>query len=326
MSAGVTAEPTIALQCMEVWGGNQAADASVALPGLDAWVFSIPHRNDTGGGDIHFVSSCATGRIVRLVVADVSGHGLRVADLARTLRALLRRYVNQLDQDRFFGELNREFAAAVKIGTFATAVVATFWAPTGELVLCNAGHPRPLLWRAHRREWEFLDATMTEAGLVNAPLGMIEGTEYRDFGVVLATGDLVLLYTDALVEAVNDAGEFLGEDGLLDLLRRTDPTRPERVIGEVSAAVDVFRGGAEADDDATLLLFRSTGRGARLTLRDKLVGTRRMLETLAASMRRGAEPMPWPDFAPANMPGLWVPALQRLWHRAGRTRRRRVQR
>ena len=53
------------------------------------------------GGDVYYVSACATGRITRLLVADVSGHGANVRDTAISLRDLMRQYVNHIDQTRF---------------------------------------------------------------------------------------------------------------------------------------------------------------------------------------------------------------------------------
>ena len=74
------------MQCMEVWGGNQVVDSGVVMAGLDAWVYSKPFGGAEGGGDVYYVSSCATGRITRLLVADVSGHGSSVAQTAAGLR------------------------------------------------------------------------------------------------------------------------------------------------------------------------------------------------------------------------------------------------
>src|SRR5687768_18611008 len=56
-------------------GGNQPADSGVVMAGLDAWVYCRPYHGAAAGGDVYYVSSCATGRITRLLVADVSGHG-----------------------------------------------------------------------------------------------------------------------------------------------------------------------------------------------------------------------------------------------------------
>ena len=88
------------LRCSEVWGGNDEVDRGVVMQGLDAWVFSRPSEGDVLGGDIHYVSSCSTGRIVRFLVADVSGHGSQVAQLAVRLRGLMRRFVNRSEERR----------------------------------------------------------------------------------------------------------------------------------------------------------------------------------------------------------------------------------
>ena len=144
------------MQCMEVWSGSQLTARGVQFGGLDAWVYSKPYQQATHGGDIYYASSCATGRITRLLLADVSGHGRAVASLAADLRTLMRRFVNRLDQAEFVRLLNQQFAATSTDGTFATAVVTTFFAPTGRLSVCNAGHPRPLLYRAADKQWKFL--------------------------------------------------------------------------------------------------------------------------------------------------------------------------
>ena len=99
------------MRCMEVWGGSESTTQVVRLGGLDAWVYSKPYGNAGFGGDVYYASSCATGRINRLLLADVSGHGDSVAESAAGLRSLMRRYVNFLDQTKFVRALNRQFAA-----------------------------------------------------------------------------------------------------------------------------------------------------------------------------------------------------------------------
>src|SRR5262245_26580361 len=138
-NAASSAGPQLTMQCMEVWGGNQAVDNGVIMPGLDAWVFRQPFEGDDAGGDIHYVSSCATGRVTRILVADVSGHGQQVAKVAGSLRTLMRRYVNYIDQSRLVRGLNTEFSGLAGVGSFATAVVATYFSPTEQLVISNAG-------------------------------------------------------------------------------------------------------------------------------------------------------------------------------------------
>ena len=152
------------MQCSEVWGGNDEVDRGVAMPGMDAWVLSRPSAGEALGGDIHYVSSCATGRITRILLADVAGHGQAVAALAHRLRAIMRRFVNHVDQTRVAALINREFAALGEAGEFATAVVATFWGPTGEIDITNAGHPPPLFYSGRTAQWSYLNRNDDASG------------------------------------------------------------------------------------------------------------------------------------------------------------------
>ncbi len=59
---------------MEVWGGNRATWSQFSVSGLDLSVQSEPFRSSDGGGDVYYLSSCASGRITRMLLADVGGH------------------------------------------------------------------------------------------------------------------------------------------------------------------------------------------------------------------------------------------------------------
>src|SRR6476646_2282455 len=173
---GVSDPTTQHMQCMEVWGGSQLTTRGVEFGGLDAWVYSKPYGNAQHGGDVYYASSCATGRISRLLLADVSGHGHSVAATAADLRTLMRRFVNRLDQTEFVRLLNQQFTVLSRVGVFATAIVATFFEPSRRLTVCNAGHPRPLVYRAVLRQWDFLghDGSSDRCTPSNIPLGLIE--------------------------------------------------------------------------------------------------------------------------------------------------------
>ncbi len=215
----MSAAPDQVMQCMEVWGGNQAVDAGVVMAGLDAWVYCRPYEGAEGGGDVYYVSSCATGRITRMLVADVSGHGEVVSGTAGRLRALMRKYVNYLDQTQFVRSLNAEFSVLAQGGLFATAVAATFFGPTRHLAICNAGHPPPMLYDSRRQQWEVLDRC--DSGHGNFPWGITEVCAYDQFDVDLNADDLVLCFTDSLTEARTPTGDWLGQEGLLRSLKET---------------------------------------------------------------------------------------------------------
>ena len=151
------------LQCMEIWGGIEPVERTVATPGLDLWVFSQPFGGDEQGGDVYYVTLCGGGLITRIVVADVSGHGSSVAEFSLSLRSLLRKNINQKSQKRLVERLNRQFADMAEMQRFATALVITYLASTDRLSVCNAGHPRPLFYQASEGKWSFLAPRLAAA-------------------------------------------------------------------------------------------------------------------------------------------------------------------
>ena len=192
------------MQCMEIWGGNRAIDKNFAAPGLDIYVHSAPYKDSqTGGGDIYYLTSCASGRISRFLLADVSGHGDAVSNIAVSLRDLLRENVNKISQERFVAEMNREFGEISSDPGFATAVVATFFEPKKSLAISVAGHPYPVYYRATKRKWVHLSPTELDEGLENLPLGVHEDSNYPGRTITTAAGDMFLMYSDAFIESVN---------------------------------------------------------------------------------------------------------------------------
>jgi len=258
---------------MEIWGGNSAAERSVSTPGLDLWVWSRPYQESDGGGDVHYVSLCGGGLITRMILADISGHGVSAAELAQSLRGLMRRNINSKSQSRFVRDLNRQFTELARLSRFATAIVATYLANRDQLTICNAGHPRPLWFRAATRDWSFVDVDdrAKRKGLTNLPLGVDDSTIYPQATLNLDPGDVILIYTDALTETPGAGGEMLGEPGLLEVVRTMDLTDPQTMAQSLVDCLDDYRGGREAGDDSTFLLLRHTaGNPPRLSVRQKL--------------------------------------------------------
>jgi sigma-B regulation protein RsbU (phosphoserine phosphatase) len=300
------------MQCMEVWGGNQHADRGVVMAGLDAWVYSKPYGGADGGGDVYYVSSCATGRITRLLVADVSGHGAAVCDIAGQLRTMMRKHVNQIDQSRFVQSMNRQFAALSGAGCFATALVTTFFAPTNSLSLCNAGHPPPLIYRAATKQWSFLDQkSATGDAFANVPLGIIDLVNYDQFDVRLKVGDLVICYTDSLIEARDAAGEMLGTSGLLEIAQALDVSDPTRLISQLLAAVRNWCNQDICEDDVTVLLFRPNGLAPATPVREKLLAPFRIMKSFLMSLCDQSHPAALPELSIANIGGALFAPLSR---------------
>lgn len=303
------------MQCMEVWGGSQLTSSSVELGGLEAWVYSKPYDQAQHGGDVYYASSCATGRISRLLLADVSGHGKTVAATAADLRTLMRRFVNRLDQQEFVRMLNQQFTALSRDGIFATAVVTTFFSPSRRLSICNAGHPRPLLYRSADRAWSFLgqdEAPEKPAGS-NLPLGITDLAEYEQLDVELDPGDYLVTYSDALIESCDADGEMLGEVGLLRIMNLLGDVEPQNLIDTLlKELTERFPGNLSADD-VTVLVAHANGGSPNYSFREKLGALWRFLKTFFRSFNPRAERAPFPDASLANLGGAIIPALGRRW-------------
>jgi phosphoserine phosphatase RsbU/P len=297
--AAAQAEPHT-MRCFEVWGGNNAVDHGVVMAGLDAWLYSRPYAGHKAGGDIHYVSSCAAGLVTRLLIADVSGHGDAVAETATGLRSLMHRFVNYIDQTQFVSGLNEAFGAFANAGGFATAVVATYLAPANQLTLSNAGHPKPLWYRAKTRTWSFLGENHKSdiEGIANVPLGIAEPTQYDQFAVKLAKGDLIIFYTDSLIEAAGpDAGQ-LGQQGLLNLCASLEPSDPSDFLHALIDGVGASQSSASASDDVTILIIRPNAFAPRPSRTHMFFAELRMAAAIVTSLLPGAAPARWPDTGP----------------------------
>ncbi len=150
-----------------------------------------------------------------------------VSDVADQLRHQMRKHINRLDPTRFIRELNSEFFRLSNQGNFATALIVSYYAPAEYLVVCNAGHPRPVWYRSRLETWRRLEYDMAGRihDLANLPLGIVESTTYHQFAVRLEEGDLVLLYSDAAIEVQNSQGEPTTASGSLRTALRNAPTR-----------------------------------------------------------------------------------------------------
>jgi len=280
--------PPNSLTCLDVWGGNDPADISLRVTGNDAHILSRAAGNRSGG-DVYFLSTCSAGLVTRFLIADVSGHGEEAASSAKTLRRLMRRHVNTADQTRLASDLSREFLGRVESGRFATAIIGTYFAPTHHLILCNAGHPQPLLYRAANDVWtELTPGTpgvvaspndTSQLGIRNLPLGVIEPAGYEQFAVKLEPGDRVLIYTDGVIEARDAQGQMLTPAGLASLVGGQGDSDPATLVHGIVSHLDTRSGNRPLEDDVTLLALRHDGAhpphlsiGEKIKVIAKLIG------------------------------------------------------
>ena len=264
---------------------------------------------------MYYISSCATGRITRLLIADVSGHGASVAATGERLRDLMRRHVNHIEQRQFLAEMNREFGEVRHSGGFATAVAASFFSPDGRIAVTNAGHPPPLIYSGQTQQWAILDIQEDKnaTGLSDFPLGMLEEMEYGEIGIDASLGDLLIFYTDSLIESRNAEGEMLGPKGLLSIVTSLDVTQPSELIPTLLGQIAKLYPENLTDDDVTVLVVSPTGKGKTVPLVNRLKAPWLFLGGCVRALLTGKR-LPLPEFTWANFGG----SLLDGWSRVGR--------
>jgi sigma-B regulation protein RsbU (phosphoserine phosphatase) len=201
------------------------------------------------GGDFYDFLDFGPGH-VGLVLADIAGKGFSGALLMANLQANLRsQYAVALeDPARLFRSVNRLFCENTGDSSFATLFFADYADASRRLRYVNCGHNPPFLIRADGRV-ERLRATATVLGLFTDWECEVRETE-------LAPGDLLVLYTDGITEAMSDEGEEFGEDRLLETLLAHRSRPVDDLLKSIVSTVELFS-GREQEDDLTLVIARA---------------------------------------------------------------------
>ncbi len=192
-----------------------------------------------------------------VVVADVAGKGLPAALLMPALRIAVRSTVpRHEDPARIVHEVNESLCRTTEPSSFATLFFARLDIPSGMLTYVNAGHlPGLLVTGGAQIRW------LSGGG---TPVGLVPGAPYESHTLPLAPDDLLVLYTDGIWEAENEAGEEFGRDRLahavLDARHRPTPD----VVRAIRDEWIRFRGEVEPTDDTTVIALRRTPPAQRL--------------------------------------------------------------
>jgi len=205
------------------------------------------------GGDLYDV--VADGDRVWLLVGDVSGKGVGAALFMAVTKTLFRAIAPASGSvAAAAGRVNAELARDNERAMFVTAFAARLDLATGELEYVNAGHnPTYRLEKG--------GAVTPLGGPVDPALGAVEGHEYRGSAVRLQRGDILVLYTDGVVEARSAGGEEFHARRLESYLAGCRDTSADAVVRGLLGRVEDFAGDAPQYDDVTVLAVRWLGRG-----------------------------------------------------------------
>lgn len=180
-------------------------------------------------------------------VGDASGHGIPAALMARDAVIGMRMGLeNQMKMKNMLQKLNSVIYRSV----YSTGFVSLFFAKMsthGDLYYVNAGHPSALL--IHNNEIKHLEST----GLI---LGALPDIILEQSHAKLEPGDLLVLYSDGILERMNREGEFFGSQRLEQLLLKTKDNDVSEIIETVFLASDEFGDGLRWDDDVTVVVVK----------------------------------------------------------------------
>jgi serine phosphatase RsbU (regulator of sigma subunit) len=218
------------------------------VPGLDLAGHNAPCR--TVGGDYFDFFAYPNGRVA-MVLGDVSGKGMPASLLMMGLQARVQVLIEEPENlGAVMTRLNRLTAANCPSNRFITFFMCLLDGSTGQLVFSNAGHNPPLLMRADGTV-EWLDA----GGCVLGIMPMIKYDESLDR---LDAGDVLVVFSDGVTDALNPEGDDFGEVRLAAVVNEHRTESSASILEAVNRAIADFAAGTPPPDDLTLLIARRT--------------------------------------------------------------------
>lgn len=218
------------------WSDGSASAAGLTRPA------------NTVGGDFYDALPLADGRVL-IALGDVAGKGSPAALLMALLLAMMRTLADEkLAPAALMRRLNVQIFRHSPRSRFITAFLAAYDPATGELEWVNAGHLPPMILRA--------DGSTDRAAFLDGgslALGMFEEADYVSSRASLAPGDALVLYSDGLTEAENDAGVPFEDSGVDAVIRGHGAYDPAALGRALIAAVERYAGDAKIADDLTVL-------------------------------------------------------------------------
>ena len=217
------------------------------------WRVATSYRASLHAGGDYYDFAPSDGEWLRIVIADVSGHGAAAAAQMAVMRTILHTLSSvSLPPARLIRQVNDVVLDSVTEGMFVTAYFLALRLETGELLGASCGHPPPRIRRAATGEIAPLE------GPGNFPLGI---QDYDEVGVMegrLEAGDLLVLYTDGITEALDAERRMFGVEGL-DRAIALAGADPERAVDEIRASVE--RHAPSPQDDQTIVAILREARG-----------------------------------------------------------------
>jgi len=217
------------------------------IQGYQFFAKTIPAKF-VGGDFFDFIT--INENTLGMVLGDVSGKGVSAALYMAKLMSDFR-YVSLInsDPDIVISQINSALANRARKGMFATAVFLLLDIKNKKLKLCNAGHHSMIILRNKKQ--------FHQAGKAGGiPLGIQDKAIYSKEEVQLQSEDIVVLYSDGVLEPVNKQNQQYGMERLQDALLESSNATPEEILKKLESSIKSFTENAIPFDDMTFLIFK----------------------------------------------------------------------
>ena len=208
---------------------------------------------------------CLPDGNVAIAIGDVAGKGIAAALLMASIQSIMRtqltagvpnasrgngdpRWCGSVSQ--MVGELNRQLYANTAPEKYATFCFGLYEEEHQTFTYTNAGHLPPIL--LHAGQAQLLDVTGTV-------VGAFPKIQYEERTIAMAPGDILVAYTDGIVEPENVYGEEFGAERMTDLVMKYQTEASDEIIARIMEAVPQWTGASELSDDMTVVLARRIG-------------------------------------------------------------------
>ncbi len=217
------------------------------FPTLGVGAFTAPARGVSG--DYYDVIQSREDRLIG-IIGDVAGKGVSAALVMVMIRSILH-LVTNTDKDiaTVLDWVNRGITGKVDLDHYATLGLVAIHIPTGELEYSNASHQPLLVFRRATGTIETVD-------IKSVPIGVERKNAYQRKTLRLNDGDIAVLYTDGIVEAMNAHGKQFGRKSLGQAIIKHRDLAPREIASRIQAELVSFVGSARQHDDQTVLIFK----------------------------------------------------------------------
>lgn len=200
-------------------------------------------------GDYYDVIPSRKDRI-SFVLADVAGKGMNSLMIMIMLRAILRLVVNTTQSAAtILSWANRGISNESTIDHFASLALINYDSTTGKIQFATAGTTPVYIYRAETKE-------IKKVSSPSEPIGVEKTTQYVDNEADVKSGDIIVMYTDGLVETVNESGVPYTAGKLTQLIAQNSNLSGKEIANLVKSDIKKFSGSAHQHDDQTLLVIK----------------------------------------------------------------------